>query len=101
MMNIKVTLLNFFLLHKLAGEDALGTGFVVCGQSSYSLGVFFFVKSNDHMAVMAVPLIRGLVSGLSPPRPGFTPCSVHMGFEVDKVALRQVFLRVLRFILSV
>jgi hypothetical protein len=30
-------------------------------------------------------------------RPGFDPGSVHMGFVVDKVALGQVFLRVLRF----
>jgi hypothetical protein len=30
-------------------------------------------------------------------RPGFDPGSVHVGFEVDKVALRQVFPRVLRF----
>jgi hypothetical protein len=30
-------------------------------------------------------------------RPGFDPGSVHVGFVVDKVALGQVFPRVLRF----
>jgi hypothetical protein len=30
-------------------------------------------------------------------RPGFDPGSVHVGFVVDKVALVQVFRRVLRF----
>jgi hypothetical protein len=33
---------------------------------------------------------------LSPRSPGFDPGSVHVGFVVDKVALGQVFLRVLR-----
>jgi hypothetical protein len=45
----------------------------------------------------AVPWLRRLVGGLSPWRPGFTPGSIHVGFVVDKVALAQVFLRVLRF----
>jgi hypothetical protein len=36
-------------------------------------------------------------AGLSPQRPGFNPGSVHVGFVVDKVALEQVFSRVLRF----
>jgi hypothetical protein len=39
----------------------------------------------------AVPWLRRLVAGLSPRRPGFNPESVHVGFVVDKVALRQVF----------
>jgi hypothetical protein len=39
---------------------------------------------------MAVPRLRRLVAG-------FDPGSVHVGFVVDKVALRQVSLRVLRF----
>jgi hypothetical protein len=46
---------------------------------------------------LAVPWLRSLVVGLSPRRPGFTPGSIHVGFVVDKVALGQVFLRVLRF----
>jgi hypothetical protein len=39
----------------------------------------------------------GLVVGFSPQKPGFAPGSIHAGFVVDKVALGQVFLRVLRF----
>ena len=45
----------------------------------------------------AVPWLRRLVAGLSPLRPGFDPGSVHVGFVVDKVALGQVFPRVLWF----
>jgi hypothetical protein len=47
---------------------------------------------NNHVLryKQAVPLLRRLVAGLSPRRPGFTPVSVHVGFVVDKVALGQV-----------
>jgi hypothetical protein len=45
----------------------------------------------------AVPWLRGLVPDVLPQRPGFNPGSVLVGFVVDKVALVQVFLRVLRF----
>jgi hypothetical protein len=45
-------------------------------------------------------VLRRLVAGLSPRRPGFVSGSVHMGFVVDKVALGQVFPRVLPFSLS-
>jgi hypothetical protein len=45
----------------------------------------------------AVPCLKRLIAGLSPRRLGFAPGSIHVGFVVDKVALRQVFLRVLRF----
>jgi hypothetical protein len=38
-----------------------------------------------------------LVAGLSPRKPGFDPRSVHVRFVMDKVALGQVFLPVLRF----
>jgi hypothetical protein len=44
-----------------------------------------------------VPWLRQLVAGFSSRSPGFAPGPVHMGFVVDKVALGQVFLRVLRF----
>jgi hypothetical protein len=47
--------------------------------------------------LMAVPWLRWLVAGHSPRRSGFAPGSIHVGFMVDKIALRQVFLRVLRF----
>jgi hypothetical protein len=38
--------------------------------------------------------------GLSPPRTGFAPGSIHVGFVVDKVALGQGFLPVLRLFLA-
>jgi hypothetical protein len=44
-----------------------------------------------------VPWLRRLIVGLSPRKPRFDPGSVHVEFVVDKVALGQVFLRVLRF----
>jgi hypothetical protein len=47
--------------------------------------------------VVAVPRLRLLAADLLPRRPGFDPGSVHMVFVVDKVALGQVFPRVLRF----
>jgi hypothetical protein len=46
---------------------------------------------------MAVPWLRRLAAGLPSRRPGFDPGSIHVGFVVDKVALGQVFPRVLRF----
>jgi hypothetical protein len=47
--------------------------------------------------LQAVPWLRRLVADLSPRRPGFDPGSVHVGIVMDKVALGQVFHRVLRF----
>jgi hypothetical protein len=47
--------------------------------------------------LLAVPWLRRLVAGLSPRRPVFDPGLVHVGFVVEKVALGQVFPRVLRF----
>jgi hypothetical protein len=44
-----------------------------------------------------MPWLRQLVASLSPQRPGFYPGSVRVGFVVEKVALGQDFLRVLRF----
>jgi hypothetical protein len=49
------------------------------------------------MYLMAVLWLRALVAGLLRQRPGFAPGSIHVGFLVDKVALGQIFLRVLRF----
>jgi hypothetical protein len=40
-----------------------------------------------------MPWLRLLVAGLLPRRPGLAPMSLRVGFVVDKVALRQVFLR--------
>jgi hypothetical protein len=48
-----------------------------------------------------VPWLRRLVAGLPLRRPGFDPGSVHVGFVVSKVALGQVFLRVVGFPLSI
>jgi hypothetical protein len=56
-------------------------------------------------AVSTVPIFRVedessmflIYIGISPRMPGFAPGSINMGFVVDKVALGQVFLRVLRF----
>jgi hypothetical protein len=48
-----------------------------------------------------VPCIWWSFAGLSPWRSGIAPRSVDVGFVVSKVALGQVFLRVLRFSLSV
>jgi hypothetical protein len=41
----------------------------------------------------AAPWLRRLVAGLSP----LTPGSVNLGFVVDKLALEQAFLRIIRF----
>jgi hypothetical protein len=48
------------------------------------------------MVFKAVPWLRRLAAGLPPRRPEFDPWSVHVGLVVDKVALRQVFPRILR-----
>jgi hypothetical protein len=44
---------------------------------------------------------RAQAVSFSQQRPGFAPGSVHLGFMVEKEALGKVFLRVLRFHLSV
>jgi hypothetical protein len=56
-----------------------------------------YTLKSSNMSGGAVPWLRSLVAGLSPRRPGFAPGSFHVGFVVDKVALGQVFLRVLWF----
>jgi hypothetical protein len=58
-------------------------------------------RSHQTRNYRAVPWLRSLVAGLSPRRPGFAAGSIHVGFVVDKVALEQVFLRVLRFPLPI
>jgi hypothetical protein len=45
--------------------------------------------------MLAVPWLRRLAAGLSPWWLGFDPGSVRVGFVVDKVAMGQVFPRVL------
>jgi hypothetical protein len=44
-----------------------------------------------------VAWLRRVVTALSLQRPKLAPGSIHVGFVVDKVALGQVFLQVLRF----
>jgi hypothetical protein len=44
-----------------------------------------------------VPWLRRLSAFLSPRSRGIAPGSIHVGFVADKVALEEVFLRVLRF----
>jgi hypothetical protein len=51
----------------------------------------------DQLSYRAVPWLSRLVAGFPPWRPGFDPGSVHVGFMVDKVAVGQVFPRVLWF----
>jgi hypothetical protein len=59
----------------------------------------FWLKSR--VKVTAYHRLRRLVAGLPLRRPGFDPGSVHVGFVVEKVALGQVFLRVVGFSLSI
>jgi hypothetical protein len=61
----------------------------------------YYICMYVRMYVMAVPWLRRLVALLSLRRPGFDPGSVHVVFVVDKVALGQVFLRVVGFPLSI
>jgi hypothetical protein len=65
----------------------------VAGLASYSVAI----KKEVDSRTLAVPWLRRLAAGLPPRRPGFDPGSVHVGFVVDKLALGQVFPRVLRF----
>jgi len=41
--------------------------------------------------MLAITWLRELVTLLSPRRPGFVPRPIHVGFVIDKMALRQVF----------
>jgi hypothetical protein len=65
-----------------------------------TLTTHYHLAHNSRMSkgcIGAVPWLRRLVSGHSPRGPGFAPGSIHVRFMVDKVALGQVFLWVLRF----
>jgi hypothetical protein len=57
----------------------------------------WIVKLRKLIWGRAVPWLKRLVAGLSLRRPGFAPWSIHVAFVVHRVALKQVFLRVLRF----
>jgi hypothetical protein len=45
-------------------------------------------------------VLRWSVFGLSPRRPGLDPEPVHVGFVVDKVAIRQVLFQYVGFFLA-
>jgi hypothetical protein len=45
----------------------------------------------ENYRILAVPWLRQLVNSFLVWRPGFNPRPVHVGFVVDKVAMRQVF----------
>jgi hypothetical protein len=58
----------------------------------------FNMKDEERIRIrMAVPGLRRSVAGLSPRRAGLDSGSVHVGFVVDKMAMGQVFPRVLMF----
>lgn len=48
-----------------------------------------------------MPWLKGAVPGLSSRTPGFGPKVAHVGFAVDKVAMGQVLLPLVRFPLSI
>jgi hypothetical protein len=70
--------------------------------SSHSYNICWFTLFYIHVIPVrkngkVVLWLTRLVAGISPQKPGFDPGSVHVGFLVDKVALRQVLPLVLRF----
>jgi hypothetical protein len=69
-------------------------------RGAFSQVATFFTGGNVS-SNLAMPWLRSLVAGFSPRRPGFAPGSIHVGFVVDKVAVGQIFLRGLRFSLSI
>ena len=73
-------------------------GFVRVEQSRQLRERLNYVHCSRNSVIYAVLWLRRLVAGLSPRRPGFDPGSVHVGFVVNKVALGQGFLWVLRFL---
>jgi hypothetical protein len=74
----------------------------LCGIENKKNGFLAYLESFCTVTLWrAVPWLRRLVPGFSPQRHGFDPVSVHVGFVMDKVALGQVFLRVVGFPLSV
>jgi hypothetical protein len=78
-----------WVLYTFLRFSSLRTGLI-----SKAVGMSHLV---DYHCPSAVPWLRSLVASLSPRRPRFAPGSFHVGFVVDKVALGQVFVRVLRF----
>jgi hypothetical protein len=66
-------------------------------QINTSLCIWHTSSQQDLCNRMGALQQMGTDAGLSPQRPVFMPRWVHVGFVMDKVALRQVFLQVLWF----
>jgi hypothetical protein len=66
-------------------------------QFIYFTCVLFVYLFMVYLTTQALSWLKLLVTGLSPRRPGFALRPDHVGFVVDKVAMGQVSLRVLRF----
>ena len=79
-------------LHQRARTESLHDCAIVAAGPLYITQVNF----SPQMRPSHRSEIKGLVVDLSPRRTWFDPCSVHVGFVVDKVALAQVYLRLLR-----
>ena len=69
------------------------------GQQNYYLKLN--IMEILHLKSKALPWLRGSVIGLSQRMFGFYPRSFRVGFMVDRMAVGQVFLRLLQFSLSV
>jgi hypothetical protein len=87
------TLFQHLRLHTLASNDMISERWIIKVVEGNGRGLIYATIP----ASKAVSWLRPLVADLSSQRPGFAPGSIHVGFVVDKVALGQVFLRVLRF----
>ena len=89
-----------FLQHTLYFPALIGP----CnGRKMFSLtyDLKLFVQYRLILVFKAVPWLMWLVTGLLRQRPGFGPKPIYMRFVVEKVALKQGFLCVIQFFLSV
>jgi hypothetical protein len=70
------------------------------GQRAEYIQIFYFVCCIAVSLTFFIgrAIFQAVVAGLSPRRSGFAPGLVNVGFVVNKVALGQTFLRVLRFL---
>jgi hypothetical protein len=64
---------------------------VLPGLSVSSIAVHHNEPRLMYYYIKALARLRRLVTSFSPPRPGFSVRSVHVGFVIEKVALGQVF----------
>jgi hypothetical protein len=76
----------------ISESSAQGTLVYSCfGLDCTSPILFPYAVAHNFVPTVVVPQLRRLVAGFPPWRPGFDHRSGHVGFVVDKVALRQVF----------